>query len=310
MYQYSLTQWLFFFFFYCFVGWCFESTYVSVRTKKWVNRGFCRGPFLPLYGSGALMMLFVSIPVRESAALTYLAGFIGATVLEYFTGVAMEALFKVRYWDYSSQKFNFQGHICLSSSLFWGVLTVLLTRVIHKPVEGLALSIPSVWLKAIVAVVAVCFVADFTVSFQAAMDLREVLIRAEQAKQDLERMKKRLDVLVAVANDEIDDRVERTELRIARKREELVEELEERFERIRKRLPESEALLEVREELQELRDKFVVNKNLSREKLENYIQSIVKRDMLKGNPTMTSRRFREALDELKQAAENYKNKKD
>ena len=48
MYHYSVIQWLFFYYFYCFVGWCIESTYVSVHQKRLVNRGFMRGPFLPL----------------------------------------------------------------------------------------------------------------------------------------------------------------------------------------------------------------------------------------------------------------------
>ena len=59
MYHYTAIQWLFFFYFYCFFGWCFESTYVSIKSRKLVNRGFMRGPFLPLYGSGAIMMLVV-----------------------------------------------------------------------------------------------------------------------------------------------------------------------------------------------------------------------------------------------------------
>ena len=48
---YTTVDWLMFFYIYCFLGWCFESTYVSIQHKKWVNRGFMRGPFLPLYGS-------------------------------------------------------------------------------------------------------------------------------------------------------------------------------------------------------------------------------------------------------------------
>ena len=125
--QYSAIQWLFFFYFYCFFGWIFESTFVSVKSRKFVNRGFMRGPFLPLYGSGAVMMLVVSMPFRENLIMTYVAGCIGATVLEYVTGVTMEALFKVRYWDYSNQKFNFQGHVCLGTTLAWGLLTILMT---------------------------------------------------------------------------------------------------------------------------------------------------------------------------------------
>ncbi len=142
MIQYKAFQWLFFFYFYCFFGWCFESSYVSLKSGKLVNRGFMRGPFLPLYGSGAIMMLVVSMPFRDNILLTYIAGVIGATSLEYITGVTMEALFKVRYWDYSNQRFNFQGHICLSSSIAWGFLTILMTRVVHMPIEQFVMSIP------------------------------------------------------------------------------------------------------------------------------------------------------------------------
>ena len=102
---------------------------MSFKSRKLVNRGFMRGPFLPLYGSGAIMMLIVSMPFQDNVILTYLAGVAGATVLEYITGVTMEALFKVRNWDYSNQRFNFQGHIWLSSSIAWGFLTILMTRV-------------------------------------------------------------------------------------------------------------------------------------------------------------------------------------
>ena len=126
MIHYKIAQWVFFFYIYCFLGWCFESAFVSAKSRKLVNRGFMRGPFLPLYGSGAMMMLVVSMPFRENVLLTYVAGVIGATALEYVTGVTMEALFKMRYWDYSNRFMNFQGHICLRSSVAWGFLRILL----------------------------------------------------------------------------------------------------------------------------------------------------------------------------------------
>ncbi len=66
MYPYTVTQWLFFFYFYCFFGWCFESSYVSLKNRRRVNRGFMRGPFLPLYGSGAIMMLVASSPFQSN----------------------------------------------------------------------------------------------------------------------------------------------------------------------------------------------------------------------------------------------------
>ncbi len=142
MLGYTGFQWLFLFYFYCFGGWCFESVYVSIRSRKWVNRGFMRGPFLPLYGTGAIMMLVVSMPCADNILLTYFAGVVGATALEYVTGAAMEALFKVRYWDYSGRFMNYKGYICLKSSLAWGFFTILMTRVIHSPIENLMYAMP------------------------------------------------------------------------------------------------------------------------------------------------------------------------
>lgn len=144
MYTYTWYQWLAFFYVYCFLGWIFESTYVSLKQKRLVNRGFLRLPMLPLYGSGAVMMLWVSLPVRDSLTLVYISGFIAATALEYVTGAVMERLFKVRYWDYSSQPFQLHGYICLSSSIAWGFLTILMTDVIHDPIARTVLAVPPV----------------------------------------------------------------------------------------------------------------------------------------------------------------------
>lgn len=122
MHPYHLTQWILFFFFYSFVGWLWESGYVSVRKRQWVNRGFMYGPMLPLYGSGALTVLISTMGVRENILLIFLFGMMAATLLEYVTGAVMERIFRVRYWDYSNQKFNLNGYICVSSSLCWGGL--------------------------------------------------------------------------------------------------------------------------------------------------------------------------------------------
>ena len=72
MQEYDLSQWVLFFFLYSFLGWIWESCYVSVRKHRWVNRGFMHGPMLPLYGSGAMVVLIVTIPVRDNpACLSY-----------------------------------------------------------------------------------------------------------------------------------------------------------------------------------------------------------------------------------------------
>lgn len=202
MFSYTMIQWLFIFYFYCFIGWCIESCFVSFNKKKWVNRGFIKGPFLPLYGSGAVMMLVISKPFLEHWWAVFIAGCIGATILELITGIVMEALFKVRYWDYSNQRFHFKGYICLSSSIAWGGLTMLMNYVVHEPVEAIVFAIPSKVLMVITITLTIYIAGDFTLSFKAALDLRDLLVLIENAKQDLMRLQKRLDDMIAMAGDE------------------------------------------------------------------------------------------------------------
>ena len=304
MFGYNGFQWLFFFYMYCFFGWCFESAFVSLKSKKLVNRGFMRGPFLPLYGSGAVMMLVVSMPFRDNVLLTYVAGVIGATALEYVTGVVMEALFKVRSWDYSNRPFNFQGHICLRSSVVWGFFTIMMTRVVHAPIEQRVLSIPGRPLAWVTVLLTVYIVADFTLSFKAALDLRDILVKIERAKEELERMQRRLDVIAAFNNEEKELRKQEREERRELWLNELTASLEQRFASIKETLLSVPSAYgeSVREEIAELRGRF--SEYLERQKSESRILDFYKRDMIRNNPTMESKKYRNAFEELKKIANN------
>lgn len=299
MIHYKTFQWLFFFYMYCFFGWCFESAWVSFKSRKLVNRGFMRGPFLPLYGSGAIMMLVVSMPFRDNVLLTYFAGVVGATALEYVTGVTMEALFNVRYWDYSSKPFNFQGHICLTSSIAWGFFTILMTRVVHRPIEQRVLMIPDKALGYVTALVTVYIVIDFTLSFKAALDLRDILVKMQKLKEEMERMQRRLDVIIAFNNDEKEQKRQERELSLS----ELSSGLKQRFSSLKESIQlKPTAYEDVREEIAELRGKF----SYYPDPQENYTQMLdfYKRDMIRNNPTMVSTKFKNVLDELKNIAGN------
>ncbi|MDE6995830.1 MAG: hypothetical protein K2P41_15655 [Lachnospiraceae bacterium] len=295
MIQYKAFQWLFFFYFYCFFGWCFESSYVSLKSGKLVNRGFMRGPFLPLYGSGAIMMLVVSMPFRDNILLTYIAGVIGATSLEYITGVTMEALFKVRYWDYSNQRFNFQGHICLSSSIAWGFLTILMTRVVHMPIEQFVMSIPGNLLFPVTMALTVYIVVDFTLSFKAAMEIRDILVKMQRLKEEVERLQRRLDVIIAFNNAEKQQRRQESEQSLA----ELSVGVRQRFVSLKESIQNMPSAYGegIREEIAELRGRFshyIDVQKSCREMLGYY-----KRDMIRNNPTMVSEKFKNVLEELK-----------
>lgn len=120
---YHILSW---FIVYSFMGWIWESCYVSAKSKKWVNRGFVSGPFVTIYGVGAVTVYVILRPVAGNILELYFAGVAVATILEYVTGVLMEAIFHTNWWDYSDKKFNFQGKICLGSSVAWGFFTLIL----------------------------------------------------------------------------------------------------------------------------------------------------------------------------------------
>ena len=197
MYEYAWYQWLTFFFIYCFFGWIFESTYVSLKKRQFVNRGFLRLPLLPLYGTGAVMMLWVSLPVKDNLFLVYVSGVVAATVLEYVTGWGMERLFKMKYWDYSNQRFNVKGYICLSSSIAWGFLTILLTEVIHRPIERYVLGLPLMVDLVCVIVVSLLFAADTAESVKAALDLAKVLDAMTNMRAELDDIQVQMALLKA-----------------------------------------------------------------------------------------------------------------
>lgn len=265
MYSYHSVQWLAFFYLYSFLGWCFESTYVSIRKRQFVNRGFMQGPMLPLYGFGAITVLFSTMPVRKSLGLTFLIGALSTTLLEYITGVLMEALFQVRYWDYSDQKFQFQGRICLTSSIAWGVLSLIMVKV-HKPFERFVLTIPLELLT--ILILAVTFIAaiDFSNAFHTAIDLKHLLAHSQKIQDELLILQERTEQLERKLLDEKD--------KLAQKREHILQELTQ--------------------ELQTVHEKQIIY----RERLREQINSDKLRLLLR-NPSARSRKYKELLERIK-----------
>ncbi len=192
MFNYTFSQWIMFFFIYCFVGWIIESTIVSIDTKKFVNRGFLRGPMLPIYGSGAIVIMFSTLPVIEKPFLVYLFGMLSTTILEYFTGWLMETILKVKYWDYSKNKYNIKGRVCLLSSLFWGVLSLFLMEVLHPFVEFFVLKIDTITLRIIVLIIGVAFVIDTIMAFKAALNFSGILEKLTRIKAEMEALSAQL----------------------------------------------------------------------------------------------------------------------
>lgn len=309
MYRYTVSQWILFFFWYCFLGWIWESCYVSIkkavdnRKWKWVNRGFLNGPALPIYGFAAISILIVTINIRGNVGLVFLMGGLAATGMELVTGSTMEKLFHVKYWDYSNIPLNYKGHICFFVSLFWGVLSIFLVEVIHVPVEEILLQCPKVGTEVAAFVLIGAFMYDFNDSLRAALDMKELLEKLTESRIVIERLENRVDAVLAFAG--IPDITEIKELPKNRK-EQIMYRLEKRRERRVTRLEQLKAHI-ASMNAEELKDKEEIM-----EQLEKQIREVFKRTNqqfyraakhVKHNPTAISKKYKEAFEELKELLE-------
>ena len=147
--------------------------------EKLVNRGFVNGPLLTLYGTGAVMVYLILRPFEANVWALYFGGVIVATVLEYVR-VLMETIFHAHWWDYSNQKFNFQGKICLSSSIAWGFFTLGLFYILQPIAVKVVNLVSDTTGEIIVSVVTVCYLVDFGFSAAAAFQLGQKMRSLEK----------------------------------------------------------------------------------------------------------------------------------
>lgn len=270
IFEYTIIQWMLFFYIYCFLGWCVESSIVSYSQKRWVNRGYLTLPMLPIYGSGAIVVLFVSLPVRDSIILVYFFGMIAATILEYITGWAMESILKVKYWDYTGKFGNVKGRICLKSSLFWGVLSIFMTYIIHNPIEKFVLSLPIFILNFSVTVISVMFLVDFIISTKKAIDFRNMLEYMARTREKIEDLYKELEEKGKALKESLEDKIEESIESQKAKNDVRTEEIMKKIALLNKE----------REETMEKMARFY--------------------GILRSNPTVTSKYFQRALKEIRE----------
>lgn len=139
---YSLYNYLFFFIIYSFLGWCMEVIYQTIKLRSFVNRGFLHGPICPIYGFGVITVLYFLEPLKYNLLFLFLGSIIFTTTIELFTGFLLEKLFYIRWWDYSNNKYNYKGYICLFFSLAWGILCVFVINVLHPLINTIVSILP------------------------------------------------------------------------------------------------------------------------------------------------------------------------
>lgn len=156
---------------YSFIGWLYETILCSVLEGGFVNRGFLYGPYCPIYGFGAILIILLLTHYVQNTLSLFVLSSLLATVFEYASSYILERLFNQRWWDYSNMRFNINGRVCLEGVLIFGALSVLLVYYIHPLSMRLLEKVPPLALKVIAAMLFLIFMADVIVTVSYLLNL-------------------------------------------------------------------------------------------------------------------------------------------
>lgn len=172
-------------FFLCsFIGYFLEVFWVFLGTKKLVNRGFLCGPIIPIYGVGAVLILFCLFRYYDDPIVVFVFGLIITSALEYFVSFLMEKIFHNKWWDYSDDPYNLNGRICLKNSLVFGILAIIIIYLV-TPLLAIIFGILSFKTWSIIALILFILVMlDTIYSTYVAYNLRHRIIIVEELKNE------------------------------------------------------------------------------------------------------------------------------
>ncbi|HHW45829.1 MAG TPA: putative ABC transporter permease [Clostridiales bacterium] len=157
---------------YSFIGWIYETILCSVLKGEFVNRGFLHGPYCPIYGFGAILIILLLTHYVQNALSLFVLSSVLATAFEYASSYILEKLFNQRWWDYSNMRFNINGRVCLEGALIFGALSVLLVYYIHPLSMRLLEKASPLALKVIAVMLFVVFATDVIVTVAHLLDIR------------------------------------------------------------------------------------------------------------------------------------------
>ncbi len=188
-------------------GWCLEVVFrryfsSSNPEHKWINPGFCTGPYLPIYGCGLCALyliaglgnlLTIENPILKKGVL-FLIMAVSMTAIEYIAGIFSLKVAKVRLWDYSDEWGNIQGIICPLFSVIWAVMGALYYFFIHPYIlNALAWLSNNLAFSFVIGFFFGVFLLDVAHSAQLVVKLRQwakendVVVRYEGLKAQIRR---------------------------------------------------------------------------------------------------------------------------
>ena len=149
---------------YSFLGWILEVIVTFIKSKKIVNRGFLIGPYCPIYGKGALLIILLLNKYENDVIALFVMAVVVCSIIEYIASYLLEKLFNTRWWDYSNIKFNINGRVCLQNLVAFGIFGVILLKYINPFLFSLINSKTDIQIYTIATIIFLCYIADNIIS--------------------------------------------------------------------------------------------------------------------------------------------------
>jgi len=268
----NLILWIAYFIIYSFLGWLLEVIHAYIERGEWINRGFIKGPFCPIYGFGVLLLLAVLSPIQENWFILFLGAVALITLLEFVTGLILETLFGAKWWEYSDEKFHVKGYVCLKYSLLFGVGAMFTVKWVHAFVENALEGIPETYLQALALILLTYLAVDFIQTILEIIGLNRLLRDLQQKVEELQQLEVR---------------------------ETLLKERKERLGKMEKQVEEIELRMNmIKDHFKELKIEYEA---ILRAGMGRY------RRILKAFPKFQSKRFQEGYKKLKERFRSFRN---
>jgi uncharacterized membrane protein len=156
-----------------------------VRHGKFVNRGFLNGPVCPIYGFGVLLVILLLQQLSGNLLILFFGSVVLTSAIELFTGWILEKVFHAKWWDYTENKFNIKGYICLEFSLLWGLAATFIVRIIHPIIAHFITHLPYLLLVITSSVFLAMILADLAATIAAIRKLQKRLTLLSKLAEDI-----------------------------------------------------------------------------------------------------------------------------
>ena len=178
--EYSIATYFLYFIIISICGWIMEVTLQLIQKHKFADRGFLIGPYCPIYGCGGLLITFCLTGLEEHPVALFSMAILICGILEYGTSYIMEKLFHARWWDYSENKYNINGRVCLETIIPFGILGLILIYFVNPFIFDNLVKVPSNILNIIAIVIAVLFAIDNIISLKVISNVRSITTKFDK----------------------------------------------------------------------------------------------------------------------------------